>query len=153
MSMWSGMAAALARPWACPEPAVGRRQRERSNREGRARRATIRRVARTRGRSCSQGSQRSQGSQTSRPRTSSDLDARSDSAAIPNCSRLSQIVEAVAQRSCCPVYLETSGMPQNFIACDRDQVLLLPPSLGDWLPEDHLAWLVLEAVDELDLCA
>src|SRR4051812_3685360 len=44
-------------------------------------------------------------------------------------------------------------MPQNFIACDRDQVLLLPPSLREWLPEEHLAWLVLEAVDELDLRA
>src|SRR3954447_18655817 len=42
-------------------------------------------------------------------------------------------------------------MPQNFLACDRDQALLLPPSLRDWLPEDHLAWLVLEAVEELDL--
>ena len=40
---------------------------------------------------------------------------------------------------------------QNFIACDRDQELLLPPSLKDWLPGDHLAWFVLEAVDELDL--
>jgi transposase len=40
---------------------------------------------------------------------------------------------------------------QNFIACDRDQDLLLPPSLKDWLPDDHLAWFVLDAVDELDL--
>jgi len=40
---------------------------------------------------------------------------------------------------------------QNFIACDRDQELLLPPSLKDWLPNDHLAWFVLDAVDELDL--
>src|SRR4051794_2207351 len=44
-------------------------------------------------------------------------------------------------------------MPQNFLACDRDQELLLPPSLRDWLPEDHLAWFVLEVVDELDLSA
>jgi hypothetical protein len=29
----------------------------------------------------------------------------------------------------------------------------LPPSLREWLPEDHLAWLVLEAVGELDLRA
>jgi transposase len=29
--------------------------------------------------------------------------------------------------------------------------LLLPPSLREWLPEDHLAWFVLEAVGELDL--
>jgi transposase len=29
----------------------------------------------------------------------------------------------------------------------------LPPSLRDWLAEDHLAWFVLDAVDELDLSA
>src|SRR3954465_14447603 len=44
-------------------------------------------------------------------------------------------------------------MPQNFVSCDREQDLLLPPSLREWLPEDHLAWLVLEAVGELDLSA
>src|SRR3954452_4772033 len=44
-------------------------------------------------------------------------------------------------------------MPQNFLACDREQDLLLPPSLREWLPEDHLAWLVLEAVAEIDLVA
>jgi transposase len=44
-------------------------------------------------------------------------------------------------------------MPQNFLACDRDQELLLPPSLREWLPEDHLAWLVLEVIEELDLVA
>ena len=42
-------------------------------------------------------------------------------------------------------------MPQNFRSCDRDQPLLLPPDLHDWLAEDHLAWFVIEAVDELDL--
>ncbi|MDP8908125.1 MAG: transposase [Chloroflexota bacterium] len=44
-------------------------------------------------------------------------------------------------------------MPQNFLGCDRDQELLLPPSLKEWLPEGHLAWFVLEAVAELDLDA
>jgi hypothetical protein len=44
-------------------------------------------------------------------------------------------------------------MPQNFVACDREQDLLLPPSLREWLPQDHLAWLVLEAVGELDFSA
>ena len=44
-------------------------------------------------------------------------------------------------------------MAQNFLVCDRDQELLLPPSLREWLPEDHLAWFVLDAVDELDLSA
>src|SRR3954468_11793872 len=42
-------------------------------------------------------------------------------------------------------------MPQNFVACDREQELLLPPSLREWLAADHLAWLVLDAVGELDL--
>lgn len=42
-------------------------------------------------------------------------------------------------------------MPQNFLSCDRDQPLLLPPDLRDWLDEDHLAWFVIEAVEELDL--
>jgi transposase len=44
-------------------------------------------------------------------------------------------------------------MPQNFIACDRDQQFLMPPSLLDWVPEDHLVWSVLSAVEELDLGA
>jgi transposase len=44
-------------------------------------------------------------------------------------------------------------MTQNFLSCDREQELLLPPSLRDWLPEDHLAWFVLESVAEMDLSA
>src|SRR5215216_3538346 len=44
-------------------------------------------------------------------------------------------------------------MAQNFIACDREQELLLPPSLREWLPEGHLAWFVLDAVAEMDLAA
>jgi transposase len=44
-------------------------------------------------------------------------------------------------------------MGQNFLACDRDQELLLPPSLREWLPENHLAWFVIDAVAALDLSA
>ena len=44
-------------------------------------------------------------------------------------------------------------MAQNFVACDRDQDLLLPPSLREWLPEGHLAWFVIDAVGQLDLSA
>jgi transposase len=40
---------------------------------------------------------------------------------------------------------------QNFLRCDRDQELLLPPSLREWLPQDHLEWFVVDAVDEIDL--
>lgn len=42
-------------------------------------------------------------------------------------------------------------MSQNFLLCDREQELLLPPSLRDWLAEDHFAWFVLDAVERLDL--
>jgi hypothetical protein len=42
-------------------------------------------------------------------------------------------------------------MAQNFIACDREQELLLPPSLREWLPQDHLVWFVLDAVEAMDL--
>ena len=42
-------------------------------------------------------------------------------------------------------------MPQNFLSCDRDQPLLVPPDLREWLDEDHLAWFVLESVAEFDL--
>jgi transposase len=44
-------------------------------------------------------------------------------------------------------------MGQNFLPCDRDQELLLPPSLREWLPEDHFAWFVIDSVAELDLAA
>ena len=42
-------------------------------------------------------------------------------------------------------------MAQNFVACDREQELLLPPSLREWLPEGHLAWFVIDAVTAFDL--
>jgi transposase len=42
-------------------------------------------------------------------------------------------------------------MAQNFLGCDRDQELLLPPSLREWLPEDHLVWFVIDAVAAMDL--
>jgi transposase len=42
-------------------------------------------------------------------------------------------------------------MAQNFLVCDREQELLLPPSLREWLAEDHLAWFVLDAVEVIDL--
>jgi transposase len=46
------------------------------------------------------------------------------------------------------------GVGKTFRAFDPDQILLMPPSLSDWLPQDHLARFVVELVDEvLDLSA
>jgi transposase len=44
-------------------------------------------------------------------------------------------------------------MAMNFIGCDREQGFLMPPSLREWVPEDHLVWTVLDAVAEMDLGA
>lgn len=42
-------------------------------------------------------------------------------------------------------------MAYNLIECNREQMLLMPVSLKDWLPEGHLAWFVLDAVEMMDL--
>jgi transposase len=42
-------------------------------------------------------------------------------------------------------------MPQNFIESRREQGFLLPPDVREWLPADHLAWFVLDAVAGMDL--
>jgi transposase len=44
-------------------------------------------------------------------------------------------------------------MPQNFIACDRGQTMLMPPDLTDWVPDEHVVWSILGAVDQMDLSA
>jgi transposase len=36
---------------------------------------------------------------------------------------------------------------------DRDQSFLLPPDMREWLPEDHLAWLVIAVIAEIDTTA
>jgi transposase len=42
-------------------------------------------------------------------------------------------------------------MGPRFVNIDRDTPLLLPPNLRDWVPGDHLAHLVIDAVEALDL--
>src|SRR5208337_5663385 len=44
-------------------------------------------------------------------------------------------------------------MEKTFKSCDRKQMLLLPPSLLDWVPEGHLAHFILDVVERLDLSA
>ena len=39
----------------------------------------------------------------------------------------------------------------RFVTVDRDTAYLLPPSVDDWLPKDHLARFLVEIVDQLDL--
>jgi transposase len=44
-------------------------------------------------------------------------------------------------------------MGKTYRAYLPEQDLLLPPSLRDWLPEDHLAYFVCDVVEQLDLSA
>jgi transposase len=44
-------------------------------------------------------------------------------------------------------------MRQNFIDCRPEQGSLMPPSLLDWLPENHLAWTILASLGAMDLSA
>src|SRR5215216_1637496 len=44
-------------------------------------------------------------------------------------------------------------MAQRFVACKREQSFLMPPGVREWLPENHLAWFVIDAVDEMNLDA
>ncbi|MDR1946313.1 MAG: hypothetical protein LBQ51_04010 [Desulfovibrio sp.] len=41
----------------------------------------------------------------------------------------------------------------DFKSTDRNQLFLLPPSIQDWLPKDHLARFVVEIVEQLDVSA
>jgi transposase len=42
-------------------------------------------------------------------------------------------------------------MEPKFLEVDRETLFLLPPSVQDWLPEGHLARLVVEIAEQLDL--
>jgi transposase len=42
-------------------------------------------------------------------------------------------------------------MSYNLIECNREQMYLMPVSLEDWLPEGHLAWFILDAVEAIDI--
>lgn len=44
-------------------------------------------------------------------------------------------------------------MKTKFKPCERKQMLLLPPSIMDWLPEEHLVHFIIDVVGQLDLSA
>jgi transposase len=43
------------------------------------------------------------------------------------------------------------GVGFNFRGGHREQLFLMPPSVAEWLPKGHLAWFVVDVVDELDV--
>lgn len=49
------------------------------------------------------------------------------------------------------MWLEATLLTHNFRPLNRQQQYLLPPSLTDWLPDDDMAYFVLDAVGQMDL--
>ena len=47
--------------------------------------------------------------------------------------------------------MEDFDAMSRFVCVDRDTAYLLPPSVDEWLPQDHLARFVVEVIDRLDL--
>jgi len=44
-------------------------------------------------------------------------------------------------------------MAFHFVGGDRDQQFLLPMSMLDWVPDDHLVWFLIDVVDKIDTSA
>ena len=42
-------------------------------------------------------------------------------------------------------------MAYNLLPREREQGYLIPPFLREWLGEDHLAWFIIDAVEQVDL--
>src|SRR5699024_4626781 len=42
------------------------------------------------------------------------------------------------------------GMAKSYRSVDRDQAFLLPPDMRDWLPAEHLVWVVLDVIEQVD---
>ena len=41
--------------------------------------------------------------------------------------------------------------PPRFVPCDRNTLYLMPPSIQDWLPENHLARFIVDVISHLDV--
>lgn len=50
-------------------------------------------------------------------------------------------------------WFEDWVVANSYRLVDRDQAFLLPPDMADWLPEDHLAWFLIDAVAAMDTSA
>ena len=48
--------------------------------------------------------------------------------------------------------VHTPGMAHRFKTVDRNTPMFLPPDLRDWVAEDDLVHLVIQAVERLPLC-
>src|SRR5918999_2588431 len=60
------------------------------------------------------------------------------------------MIAEAAEREAGAVADGPAGATRWYVCPARDQLFLMPVSMRDWLEEGHLAWFVLDVVDELD---
>jgi transposase len=73
---------------------------------------------------------------------------RSDFPVLPLEER---VAESVSWGGLASAVWENSPMAKAFRPVLRDQPMLLPVDMREWLPSDHLVWFVLDTVDVLDV--
>ena len=49
-----------------------------------------------------------------------------------------------------PIFRDNSTVAHEYVKVDRNQQFLLPPDMNDWLPRDHLVWVIIDVVEALD---
>src|SRR6266545_4603721 len=52
-----------------------------------------------------------------------------------------------------PWWSRIAFVARSYRPVDRDQAFLLPPLMTEWLPEDHLAWFLIDVVAAMDTTA
>ncbi len=51
------------------------------------------------------------------------------------------------------IHSRIHSVAKYYVTINRDQLFLLPPSMTDWLPEDHLVWFVIDLLHFVDTTA
>ena len=44
-------------------------------------------------------------------------------------------------------------MAYSYLSPQRDQLFLMPTSMRDWLEDGHLAWFIIDVVEQMDTSA
>ncbi len=48
------------------------------------------------------------------------------------------------------IKIDTCGVAKGYVPTRRDQLLLLPPDVREWLPKNHLVWFLLDVIERMD---
>jgi transposase len=48
------------------------------------------------------------------------------------------------------IKIDTRGVAKGYVPTRRDQLMLLPPDVREWLPKGHLVWFLLDVIERMD---